>query len=93
MAIKNEYLQGVFADLSKRNADQKEFLQAVEEVLTSLEPIIERRPEFIKHKIIDRIVEPERTILFRVTWQDDNGNPQVNRGYRVQYQCTWRHNR
>ena len=85
MAIKNEYLQGVFADLSKRNADQKEFLQAVEEVLTSLEPIIERRPEFIKHKIIDRIVEPERTILFRVTWQDDNGNPQVNRGYRVQY--------
>ena len=85
MAIKNEYLQGVFADLCKRNADQKEYLQAVEEVLTSLEPIIERRPEFIKHKIIDRIVEPERTIMFRVTWQDDNGDPQVNRGYRVQY--------
>ena len=85
MAIKNEYLQGVFADLCKRNADQKEYLQAVEEVLTSLEPIIERRPEFVKHKIIDRIVEPERTILFRVTWQDDNGDPQVNRGYRVQY--------
>jgi len=85
MAIKNEYLQGVFASLQQRNPNEKEFLQAVEEVLTSLEPIVERRPDFVKHKIIDRIVEPERTIIFRVTWTDDQGNPQVNRGYRVQF--------
>jgi len=85
MAIKNEYLQGVFAGLQERNPNEKEFLQAVEEVLTSLEPIVERRPDFVKHKIIDRIVEPERTIIFRVTWTDDNGIPQVNRGYRVQF--------
>ena len=85
MAIKNEYLQGVFADLQQRNSEQKEYLQAVEEVLTSLEPIIERRPEFVKHGIIERLVEPERTIMFRVTWTDDNGVPHVNRGYRVQF--------
>ena len=85
MAIKNEYLQGIFAGLQQRNADQKEYLQAVEEVLTSLEPIVERRPEFVKHRIIDRLVEPERVIMFRVTWTDDNGVAQVNRGYRVQY--------
>ena len=85
MAIKNEYLQGVFAGLQQRNGEQKEYLQAVEEVLTSLEPIIERRPEFVKNKIIDRLVEPERIIMFRVTWTDDNGVAQVNRGYRVQF--------
>ncbi len=85
MAIKNEYLQGVYAGLVQRNPDQKEFLQAVEEVLTSLEPIVERRPDIVKHKVIDRIVEPERTIMFRVTWTDDQGNIQVNRGYRVQF--------
>ena len=85
MAIKNEYLQGVFAGLQERNPNEKEFLQAVEEVLTSLEPIVERRPDFVQHKIIERIVEPERTIIFRVTWTDDNGVPQVNRGYRVQF--------
>ncbi len=85
MAMNNEYLKGVYADLVQRNPHEKEFLQAVEEVLTSLEPIVERRPELVKHKIIDRIVEPERTILFRVTWTDDAGNIQVNRGYRVQF--------
>ncbi len=85
MAIKNEYLQGVYAGLKERNPHEKEFLQAVEEVLTSLEPIVERRPDIVKHKVIDRIVEPERVILFRVSWTDDNGNIQVNRGYRVQF--------
>lgn len=85
MAIKNEYLQSVYAGLQERNAEQKEFLQAVEEVLMSLEPIIERRPDLIKHKIIERIVEPERVIMFRVCWTDDEGNVQVNRGYRVQF--------
>ena len=85
MAIKNEYLKGVYEGLAQRNPEQKEFLQAVEEVLTSLEPVVERRPDIVKHKIIDRIVEPERTILFRVCWTDDNGVVQVNRGYRVQF--------
>ncbi|MBR2047444.1 MAG: NADP-specific glutamate dehydrogenase [Oscillospiraceae bacterium] len=85
MAIKNEYLKGVYEGLAARNPEQKEFLQAVEEVLTSLEPVVERRPDIVKHKIIDRIVEPERTILFRVCWTDDNGVVQVNRGYRVQF--------
>ena len=85
MAINNEYLKGVYAGLCQRNPGEKEFLQAVEEVLTSLEPIVERRPDIVKHKIIDRIVEPERTIIFRVSWTDDKGEVQVNRGYRVQY--------
>ncbi len=62
MAIHNEYLQGVYADLKQRNPEQKEYLQAVEEVLTSLEPIIEKRPDIIRHKIIERLVEPERVI-------------------------------
>ena len=85
MAINNEYLKSVYPGLCQRNPGEKEFLQAVEEVLTSLEPIVERRPDIVKHKIIDRIVEPERTIIFRVSWTDDQGNVQVNRGYRVQY--------
>ena len=85
MAINNEYLKNVYAGLCQRNPGEKEFLQAVEEVLTALEPIVERRPDIVKHKIIDRIVEPERTIIFRVSWTDDQGNVQVNRGYRVQY--------
>ena len=85
MAINNEYLKNVYAGLCQRNPGEKEFLQAVEEVLTSLEPIVERRPDIVKHKIIDRIVEPERIIIFRVSWTDDQGNIQVNRGYRVQY--------
>ena len=85
MAINNEYLKSVYEGLCQRNPGEKEFLQAVEEVLTSLEPIVERRPDIVKHKIIDRIVEPERTIIFRVSWTDDQGNVQVNRGYRVQY--------
>ena len=85
MAINNEYLKNVYEGLCQRNPGEKEFLKAVEEVLTSLEPIVERRPDIVKHKIIDRIVEPERTIIFRVSWTDDQGNVQVNRGYRVQY--------
>ncbi len=85
MSITNEYLQGIYAGLCQRNPEQKEYLQAVEEVLTSLEPIVERRPDIVKHKVIDRIVEPERVVMFRVTWTDDQGNIQVNRGYRVQF--------
>ncbi|MBQ2762820.1 MAG: NADP-specific glutamate dehydrogenase, partial [Candidatus Methanomethylophilaceae archaeon] len=85
MAIKNQYLSGVFEDLKTRNASQPEFLQAVEEVLESLEPVIEARPELEKAGIIERLVEPERIIIFRVSWVDDSGKVQVNRGYRVQF--------
>lgn len=85
MAIKNAYLQEVFAGLKQRNADQPEFLQAVEEVLESLEPVIEARPEIQKNGVIERLVEPERIIMFRVSWVDDSGKVQVNRGYRVQF--------
>ena len=85
MAIKNAYLQSVFDGLAQRNKDQPEFLQAVEEVLSTLVPVVEARPELQKAGIIERIVEPERTILFRVSWVDDAGKVQVNRGYRVQF--------
>jgi glutamate dehydrogenase (NADP+) len=85
MAITNGYLKRVYGDLSTRYADQKEFLQAVEEVFESLQPIVEARPELEKAGIIERITEPERTVMFRVTWVDDNGKVQVNRGYRIQF--------
>ena len=85
MAIKNAYLQSVFDGLKARNPNEPEFLQAVEEVLETLTPVIEARPEIQNAGIIERIVEPERTIMFRVSWVDDNGKVQVNRGYRVQF--------
>ncbi len=85
MTFKNEYLQKVYNDVEARNPGEKEFLQAVGEVLESLEPVVEKRPDFVKAGIIDRIVEPERQIIFRVPWVDDNGTVRVNRGFRVQY--------
>ena len=83
--LKNEYLKKVFADVEKRNAGEPEFLQAVLEVLESLEPVVEQDPKFEKAGVIERMVEPERQIFFRVPWVDDNGNVQVNRGFRVQF--------
>ncbi len=85
MEFKSKYLQGVYDGLVERNGEQKEFLQAVAEVLESLEPVVEKNPEIEKNGIIERLVEPERAIMFRVSWVDDNGNVQVNRGYRVQF--------
>ena len=85
MAIQNAYLQGVYEGLAKRNPEQKEFLQAVEEVLESLEPVVAAHPEYEKAGLIERLVEPERIIMFRVPWVDDEGKVQVNRGYRVQF--------
>ena len=85
MALKNKYLKEVYAGLEQRNKDQPEFLQAVQEVLESLEPVVEARPELQEAGIIERIVEPERIIMFRVSWVDDKGKVQVNRGYRVQF--------
>ncbi len=85
MALKNEYLKSVYASLEKKSAHEPEFLQAVQEVLESLEPVVERRPELEKNGVIERLVEPERIIMFRVPWMDDSGKVQVNRGYRVQF--------
>ncbi len=85
MAITNSYLKSVYDGLVQRNPEQKEFLQAVEEVLESLQPVVEARPEIQANGIIERLVEPERIVMFRVPWVDDQGKVQVNRGYRVQF--------
>ncbi|MFH1846654.1 MAG: NADP-specific glutamate dehydrogenase [Candidatus Omnitrophota bacterium] len=79
------YVEKVLETVKKRNAGEPEFMQAVEEVLESLKPVIKKHPEFAEAGILERIVEPERQILFRVPWQDDKGNVQVNRGFRIQF--------
>ena len=81
----NAYIQRVLEQTRAKNASEPEFLQTVEEVLTSLEPVIERHPEYEKAALLERMVEPERVIEFRIVWQDDRGTAHVNRGYRVQY--------
>jgi glutamate dehydrogenase (NADP+) len=81
----NKYIERVLAETKAKNANEPEFLQTVEEVLTSLAPVIEAHPEYEKAALLERIVEPERVIEFRVTWMDDKGEYHVNRGYRVQY--------
>jgi glutamate dehydrogenase (NADP+) len=78
-------IQDVFAKVQEKDSGQPEFLQAVKEVLTSLEPMVSKHPEFIKAKIYDRLVVPDRAILFRVPWVDDRGEVQVNRGFRIQF--------
>nr|WP_106778797.1 NADP-specific glutamate dehydrogenase [Lysinibacillus timonensis] len=79
------YIDSVFEQLKVKYSHQVEFLQAVEEIFISLVPVFEQRPEYIQHNILSRIVEPDRIVSFRVTWQDDQNNVQVNRGYRVQF--------
>jgi len=81
----NQYLDSVLATVRAKNRGESEFHQAVEEVLGSLEPVLENHPEYIEAKIIERLVEPERMIVFRVPWIDDGGNIQVNRGFRVEF--------
>ena len=83
--MKNQYLIDVFETVKKRNPHEPEFLQAVTEVLESIEPVIDKRPDFVEAGIVERLVEPERQIIFRVPWIDDNGKTQVNRGFRVQF--------
>ena len=85
MSLKNQYLIGVYEKVQQRNAGEPEFLQAVIEVLESLEPVVEQDERLEKWGIMERIVEPERMVSFRVSWVDDNGKVQVNRGYRVQF--------
>ena len=79
------YVQNVIESVAKKYANEPEFVQTVAEVLSSLEPVVDRHPEYEKASLLERIVEPERAITFRVTWVDDNGKVQVNTGYRVQF--------
>ncbi len=81
----NEYVESVYETVKARNPHQVEFQQAVKEVFASLIPVLEKHPEYMKQSILERIVEPERMISFRVPWLDDEGKIQVNRGYRVQF--------
>ena len=81
----SEYLKRVYEEVCARDANEPEFLQAVKEVFESLELVIDKHPEWEKAGLIERFVEPERVIEFRVPWVDDNGKTRVNRGYRVQY--------
>ena len=85
MAIKNAYLLDLLARTEKRNPGEPEFIQAVTEVFSTLEPVIEKRQDLVDAGVLERIVEPERQIMFRVPWTDDNGKVHVNRGFRVQF--------
>jgi len=80
-----QYIADVLERVRCQNAEQPEFLQAVAEVLESVAPVFERRPHYREQAILERMVEPERTVIFRVPWFDDHGRMQVNRGYRVQF--------
>ena len=85
MTMKNAYVKRVWEQVQAKNGHESEYLQAVQEVLESLEPVVEQMPELEANSILERIVEPERVIMFRVPWMDDSGKVQVNRGFRVQY--------
>ena len=80
-----EYVSKVLSEVKERNKGEKEFLDAVTEVLNSLVPVMDKHPEFIKASLLERIVEPERQIIFRVPWVDDKGEVHVNRGFRIQF--------
>ena len=81
----NEYVNRVYQQVEHRDGDQSEFLQAVREVFESLEPVVSKHPEYEANGVLERLVEPERVVKFRVAWTDDQGGIQVNRGYRVQF--------
>ncbi len=83
--LMNAYAERVLTDTKIRRAGEPEFLQAVEEVLGSLSPVLDRHPEYEDYGLLERLLEPERIISFRVTWEDDQGKVQVNRGYRIQF--------
>ena len=85
MSFKNQYLNELMDRVVKRNPNEPEFHQTVKEVLESIEPVIEARPDYITSGVLERMVEPERIIKFRVPWVDDKGNVQVNRGFRIQF--------
>ena len=78
-------IEQIIADVIRRNAGEVEFHQAVREVTETLGPVLRKLPQYAEHKIIERICEPERQIIFRVPWQDDRGEVHINRGFRVQF--------
>ncbi len=80
-----EYVDRVLESLKERNASEPEFIQAATEVLNTLRPVVALHPEYEKAKLLERLVEPERTVIFRVPWVDDKGELQINRGYRIQF--------
>ncbi|WP_278199679.1 Glu/Leu/Phe/Val dehydrogenase dimerization domain-containing protein, partial [Thermobrachium celere] len=80
-----DYVAQVIENVKKRNPNEPEFLQAVEEVLPSLIPVLEKHPEYIEENLLERFCEPERQVMFKVPWVDDEGNLHVNRGFRVQF--------
>ncbi len=85
MVSGKEYVTNVFEKVKEQNAHEEEFLQAVEEVFQSLVPVFDKYPKYIEENLLERLVEPERIVSFRVPWVDDKGQVQVNRGYRVQF--------
>ena len=85
MAIKNEYLNKVYQDIVARDPYEAEFHQTAYEVLESIEPVIEQHPEYAAGNVVARMFEPEHVFMFRVPWVDDQGNTQVNRGFRIHY--------
>lgn len=78
-------IEPLYAEILRRNQGEQEFHQAVREVLETLGPVLTRRPEFVDARIIERICEPERQLIFRVPWSDDSGDIHVNRGFRVEF--------
>jgi glutamate dehydrogenase (NADP+) len=80
----SDYVNDLMSDVKAKNPGQPEFIQAVEEVVKSLDPVIQRHPKYRKAKILERLIEPERVIMFRVPWMDDCGEVQVNRGFRIE---------
>jgi len=85
VAYATTYVDEVFETVKRRNAGEPEFLQAVTEVFRSITPVLDRHPEYVESRVLDRLVEPERVVMFRVPWQDDKGRIQVNRGFRIQF--------
>jgi glutamate dehydrogenase (NADP+) len=85
LSMKYESVDSFLAQVAQRNPGQPEFLQAVTEVMESLWPFIEKHPRYAEHGLLERLVEPERVVMFRVSWMDDHGSVQVNRGYRIQH--------
>ncbi|MFA6434929.1 MAG: NADP-specific glutamate dehydrogenase [Elusimicrobiales bacterium] len=81
----HEYVAGLMTHVINKNPGEKEFHQAVKEVLETLTPVLEKHPEYIKAKVLDRLVEPERAVTFRVPWQDDKGDYHINRGFRIEF--------